>query len=202
MTPNLGPELATSSLIDEILAECGPEWSFGDEEGWKGYRNHAQRVFLFARELTPPGPGVEERIAIVAAFHDLAAIQTVDYLDVNLAPMRAWLAAHDRQGWEREIALAMTLHHRIRPYRGEAAWLVECIRRADWIEVTGGVLNFGLSRGFIRYARRSLPNRKFVTDAGIKIIQHALTHPRNPFPFWRSGLSLAELNREGRQDDN
>ncbi|WP_433661538.1 HD family phosphohydrolase [Nocardia sp. CA-128927] len=186
-------ELMTSGLIDEILAEHREDWSCGDDEGWAGYRNHAQRVFLFARELTAPGVEVDERIAIAAAFHDIAALRTVDYLDLDLEPMRAWLAAYGRPEWYREIALAMTLHHRIRPYRGEAAWLVEGIRRADWIECSAGLLRSGLSRDLVRRTQRALPMRKFAIDSGIKIVRHALTHPGNPLPFWRSGPTLRRI---------
>lgn len=184
------PEIVTSPVIDEILAEHRQAWSGGNEEGWWGYRNHAQRVFLFARELITPGPDVDERIAIVAAFHDIAVFHTLDYLELNLEPMRVWLAAHDRQAWYQEIALAMTLHHRVRPYRGEAAWLVEGIRRADWIECTAGLLHPGVPRDLVRRARRELPMGSFATTSAVRILRHAVTHPRNPFPFWRSAPTL------------
>lgn len=186
---------ATHPLIDEILEEHRSAWSEGDEVGWSGYRNHAQRVFLFARHLAKTGPDVEEKIAIAAAFHDIAVFQTLDYLIPNLRVMETWLAGHERLDWYREIALAMTMHHRVRPYRGEAAWLVEPIRRADWTEVTAGRLHIGVPGELVRRAQLELPLGKFATRSGLRIVAHALTHPLDPMPFWRSGRALQQLEQ-------
>jgi hypothetical protein len=187
------PTIATNTLIDEILDEHRAAWSEGDEVGWIGYRNHAQRVFLFARHLAEPRPDAGEKIAIIAAFHDIAVFQTLDYLVPNLRVMEAWLAAQGRLDWHREIALAMTMHHRVRPYRGEAAWLVEPMRRADWIEVTAGRVHPGVPGELVRQAQRELPMGSFATKSGLRIVAHALTHPLDPMPFWRSGRALRQL---------
>jgi hypothetical protein len=37
--------------------------------------------------------------------------------------------ARGREGWDREVTLMIALHHRVRPYRGEWAELVEPFRR-------------------------------------------------------------------------
>jgi hypothetical protein len=187
------PTSTTNPLIDEILDEHRATWSEGDEVGWTGYRNHAQRVFLFARHLAEPRPDAGEKIAITAAFHDIAVFQTLDYLVPNLRVMEAWLAAHGRRDWHREIALAMTMHHRVRPYRGEAAWLVEPMRRADWIEVTAGRVHPGVPGELVRRVQRELPMGSFATKSGLRIVAHALTHPLDPMPFWRSGRALRQL---------
>lgn len=179
-------QLATSSLIDAILHDHRQTWSGGDDVGWSGYRNHAQRVFLFARELIGPDPEQEEQIAIAAAFHDIAVFQTLDYLVPNLEAMDVWLADYGRQEWRKDIGLAMTLHHRVRPYQGEGEWLVEGIRRADWVEVSGGLVHSGIPGELVRRARRELPMGSFATKSAMRIAGHAVTHPLNPMPFWRS----------------
>jgi hypothetical protein len=58
--------IAIHPLIDTILDEHYNDWSEGDEIGWRGYRNHAQRVYIFARHLVKPQPDAEEKIAIAA----------------------------------------------------------------------------------------------------------------------------------------
>lgn len=194
-------DLRRNPLIDEILHDHRA-WSDGDEAGWAGYGNHAQRVFLFAQRLRGPlddAGDIDERLAIAAAFHDLAVLRTVDYLGPNLDAARAWLTARGRSGWIREIGLAMTLHHRVRPYRGEAARLVEPIRRADWIECTGGLVTSGVPREVVRRAQRAFPMRRFAAGSAVRIAAHALTHPTDPLPFWRSGRVLAEL--DGRVEE-
>lgn len=50
---------------------------------WVGYRNHAQRVFVFASQLVEPRADAAEQLAIAAAFHDIAVFRTVDYLVPN-----------------------------------------------------------------------------------------------------------------------
>jgi hypothetical protein len=186
------PPLAIDPLIDEILAEHR-EFSEGDEVGWAGYRNHAQRVFIFASRLAEPRSEAGEMIAIAAAFHDLAVFRTLDYLVPNLEALDTWLATRGRPEWRREVGLAITMHHRVRPYRGEAAWLVEPMRRADWIEVTGGVMTAGVPRELVRRAQRELPLGSFASKSGLRIAAHAATHPLDPLPFWRSRSALRHV---------
>lgn len=184
--------LATNPLIDEILAEHD-DLSGGDRLGWSQYRNHAQRVFLFASRLVEPRPNAHEMLAVAAAFHDISVLRTLDYLVPNLELADAWLRARGRAAWRREIGLAMTLHHRVRPYRGEGAWLVEPIRRADWLEVTGGLVGPGIDRRLARQARRELPISAFAARSARRIVAHAVTHPLDPFPFWRSRPALRRV---------
>jgi hypothetical protein len=40
----------------------------------------------------------------------------------------------------------IAFHHRIRPYRGEHARLVEPFRRADWNDFTIGLVGSGIPR--------------------------------------------------------
>lgn len=188
--------LAGNPLIDEILAEHREGWSRGDANGWLGYRNHAQRVFLFAQRFRDPDDADHEsdqKLAIAAAFHDLAVFTTVDYLTANLGAADHWLTVRGLDEWRREIGLAMTLHHRVRPYRGEAAALVEPIRRADWVECTAGVIASGLPRAFVRQAQKQFPTGRFAVRSTVRIATHAVTHPTNPLPFWRSQPALEQL---------
>jgi hypothetical protein len=119
--------------------------------------------------------------------------RTLDYLAPNLQAMEAWLVARRRTEWRREIGLAMTMHHRVRPYRAEAAWIVEPIRRADWIECTGGAMAAGLPRSLVRQAQRQFPIGRFARDSAVRIAANAITHPLDPLPFWRSRRALDQL---------
>ena len=177
-------------LIDTILDELEDEWSGGDIDGWAGYRNHCQRVLIFGRHLTRAhasiDPDTAEKIAIASAFHDLAVFQTVDYLVLNNQSVKSWLEEYGKPHWYREIALAMTMHHRARPYRGDGAWLVEAIRRADWIECTAGLVRPGVPAKLVHETQNALPMGRFARFGARSIITHALTHPLDPAPFARS----------------
>lgn len=183
----------TSPLIDEILEEHRA-YSNGDSEGWAGYRNHAQRVFVFGSQLIEPRPDALEQLAIAAAFHDIAVFHTVDYLVPNARAVRAWLAERGHPEWVRDITWAMTLHHRVRTYHGPEAWLVEPLRRADWVECTAWRWYPGIDRDLVRQARRELPiGRRFACTSARRIATRAVTHPLDPFPFARSKRALQEL---------
>lgn len=184
--------LPTSTLIDEIL-DSHRDYAEGDDRGWTGYRNHAQRVFLFACDVIEPGADLEQ-VAIAAAFHDLAVFRTLDYLVPNGRALQAWLAERGRSKWAADITAAITLHHRIRPYRGPEAWLVEPIRRADLAECTLGRSRKGIDGDLIRRAQRELPMRRFACGSALRIAAHAATHPLDPFPFARSTRALRELS--------
>ena len=195
------PPLETSALIDEIL-DAHRDYSEGDHQGWVGYRNHAQRVFLFALQLVEPRVDAAEQLAIAAAFHDIAVFRTVDYLVPNARAMQAWLARRGCSGWAADITAAITLHHRIRPYPGPEAWLVEPIRRADWTDVTLGRWHRGIDSDLVRRARRDLPmGRRFVCGSALRVAAHAATHPFDPFPFARSKRALRSLSADPGGDD-
>ena len=51
---------------------------------------------------------------------------------------REQLVAFGRAAWVPAVTAAIRQHHRITPYRGPHAWLVEPFRRADWMDVTVG----------------------------------------------------------------
>ena len=182
----------TSTLIDEILDEHRG-YAEGNLRGWAGYRNHAQRVFLFACELVEPRPGAVEQLAIAAAFHDLAVFGTLDYLVPNARAMQAWLDDRGLSDWAGDLTAAISLHHRVRRYHGPEAWLVEPIRRADWVECTLGRRHRGIDHDLIRRAQRELPMRRFACGSALRIVAHAATHPLDPLPFARSIRALRTL---------
>jgi hypothetical protein len=151
-----GALIMQDALIDSILdpyrVRLGPSL-------YEGYRNHAYRMLNFARALAPPEPDRDERIAIMAAFHDLPFCLdgNLDYLDRAADLTDAWLEKHDRAAFRNEIRLMIGHHHKIRPYSGPSAPLVEATRKADWIDVSFCALRFGLSRTYVRAVATAFP---------------------------------------------
>lgn len=64
-----------------------------------------------------------------------------------------------------------------------AFWLVEPFRRADWVDVSRGLIRFGLPRSFLREVFATWPAAGFHK----KLVQLELgrlrTHPWNPLPM-------------------
>ena len=108
MTPEI---LRSLPLADEIL-ESHRQHAHGDGAGYDVYKAHVYRVVNFARALTPHRPDRDDKLAVAAAFHDLAAFETLAYLVPSIAAQDAWLRANALEDWSDELALIVAEHHR------------------------------------------------------------------------------------------
>ena len=169
------------SILDPYRAKLGPSL-------YAGYRNHTYRMVNFARALTRPEPDRDERLAVMAAFHDLPFCLSgdLDYLDSAADLADAWLDVHDRADWRDEIRLMIGHHHKIRPYRGAFAALVEATRKADWIDVTFGALRFGLPRNYVREVESAFPLDGFYPGPAWRMVaRYAAKNVLRPIPNLR-----------------
>jgi HD superfamily phosphodiesterase len=121
MGHSTGPAVAAvvrHPLIDEIL-DARREYARGDTAGFEGYRNHAHRVYNFARSIASTSPEDDEKTAIAAAFHDLFVFDGLDYIEPSIEEAGRYLREAGRAQWDREVALVIAFHHPVRPYRGD-----------------------------------------------------------------------------------
>jgi hypothetical protein len=149
------PEILRSlPLVDEVL-ESHRDHAHGDDAGFDAYKAHVYRIVNFARALGPDGPDRDDKLAIAAAFHDLAAFDTVDYLVPSIEAQDAWLQETGREKWSDELALIVAQHHRLSGYRPSRphAPLVEAFRRADLVDVSQGRIRFGLPSSYVKEVR-------------------------------------------------
>ena len=185
ITPEI---LRTLPLVDEIL-DSHRQCAHGDDAGYDGYKAHVYRVVNFARALTPDGPDRDDKLAIAAAFHDLAALATLDYLVPSIAAQDAWLQETGRENWSDELALIVAQHHRLSRYGPSRphAPLVEAFRRADLVDVSQGLIRFGLPTSYVKEVRAAFDASVFfkrVIPAGTlrgvrKLQQPGFLRPRN-----------------------
>src|SRR4051794_15510820 len=157
-------ELVRHPLIDEIR-DARREYARGDSAAFEGYRNHAHRVYNFARSISSLSAEDADKLAIAAAFHDLCAFDGLDYLEPSIEAAARYLRETGRERWDREVALTIAFHHRVRRYRGEAAQIVEPFRRADWNDFTMGVVRGGIRRELRDAADAEFPVGDFVPKA-------------------------------------
>ena len=151
------------------------------------YRNHAYRVANLCAIQSPSGAEGLEKIAVAAAFHDLGiwTDHTFDYLAPSVRLASAWLAASDKAAWTPEVAEMILNHHKVTRYRGRPEWLVEPFRRADWVDVTRGVLTFGVSRPLVAELYAKWPDAGFHKRLVQLELIHLRKHPLNPLPVFR-----------------
>ncbi|MDT5108693.1 MAG: hypothetical protein QOK33_2711 [Mycobacterium sp.] len=186
MTP---PELIRELPLAEEILESHRQRARGDDAGFDGYKAHVYRVVNFARAMTPATSDRDDKLAIAAAFHDLAAFDTLDYLAPSIKAQDAWLEQTGRQAWSDELALIVAQHHRMSSYgatRPHAA-LVEAVRRADLIDVSQGLIRFGLPSAYVKEVRATFDASVFfkrvipmgTLNAVRKLQQPGFLRPRN-----------------------
>jgi hypothetical protein len=189
------PTLVRHPLIDELL-DARRDRARGNTAAFEGYRNHAHRVYNFARSISSLSPEDEDKMAIAAAFHDLCVFDGLDYIEPSIEEAGRYLRESDREAWDREVALVIAFHHRIRPYRGEHARLVEPFRRADWNDFTMGLVRNGVPRQLRKAADAEFPVSEFVPKAIARLTLGWLPrHPLRPAPVFRGGAALRRTGR-------
>ena len=187
--------LVRHPLIDEILDERR-DFARGHTAAFEGYRNHAHRVYNFARSIASWPPDDEDKAAIAAAFHDLCAFDGLDYIEPSIEEAGRYLRETGREAWDREVAYTIAFHHRVRPYRGEHASLVEPFRRADWNDFTMGLVKGGVPVELREAADAELPVTDFVPKAIARLVLGWLPrHPFRPAPVFRGGAALRRTGR-------
>ena len=170
-------------VIDQILeahaAELGVDFA--------AYRNHTYRVVNFCTELFPGEFAQLEKIATAVAFHDLGiwTDDTFDYLQPSVTLASAHLTRTGRYEWEAEIREMILQHHKLLKYRGHNHWLVEPLRRADLVDVSMGLITFGLPRKLIREIYATWPTAGFHKRLVQLELTRLRTHPWNPLPMVR-----------------
>jgi hypothetical protein len=169
-------------IVDEVLAANAE--AFGADRA--AYEGHAMRVLNFCAALAPQATDVDT-VAIASAFHDIAVWPdgNLDYLGPSAERARQWLAERASPASPAAVSLMIELHHKLTPYKGEHATLVEPYRRADLVDVSVGLVRFGLPGEFVREVRARFPNAGFHRALARVIGGWLPRHPTRPFPILR-----------------
>lgn len=148
------------------------------------YRNHTYRVVNLHAALSPCDDGALEKVGVAAAFHDLGiwTAHTFDYLapSIDLACSHLECAGHG--DWRDTVTGMIREHHKVRRFHGTDAAFIEPFRRADWIDVSLGVLTFGLQRARVREILARWPNHGFHKRLAQLTFTRLRSHPFSPIP--------------------
>ena len=176
MSPFLENIASLDRVLDTHAAELGVDFT--------AYRNHAYRVANLCAALSPCDSRTLEKVALAAAFHDLGiwTAHTFDYLAPSIDLACAHLGCAGHEDWRTDISGMIREHHKVRAYRGSDAELIEPFRRADWIDVSLGLLTFGLPRTRLREILARWPNAGFHKRLLQLTLRQARAHPLRPLP--------------------
>lgn len=130
---------------------------------YPAYRGHVYRITTYAMHFLDGDEALQPLVETVFVYHDIGLWSAKDL--AYLEPSEALaLADNEKHGWGFDpdaLRLAIHYHHKVFTYRGPHERLVEAVRRADWIDATGGLLRKGLSRAQVRKVEEAIPNYNF-----------------------------------------
>jgi hypothetical protein len=172
----------THDTIENLLERFRQELN----EDYDKYKNHVYRVFNNCLLIDPEKEN-EEKYAIAAVFHDIGiwTDHTIDYLNPSMKEAALYLSDQDKHQWMDEIALMIDFHHKRSTYTGKYEQTVECFRKADWIDVSLGLISFGTDKQKISMIRKQWPNLGFHLFLLGKIYANLFKKPFNPLPMFK-----------------
>ena len=172
-----------NKIIEEVLERFRPLIN----ADYTKYKNHVYRVFLNCLLLNKENNN-KEKYAIAAVFHDIGIWtgNTIDYLGPSIEQAGIYLDRIGKKNLIEEIRLMIYWHHKIRKYDGEFAHTVETFRKADWIDVSIGLIRFGVDRKAIHQAKKIFPHKGFHWFLVKKVVKNIFRHPLKPFPMFKN----------------
>lgn len=178
-----GARLLTIDALDRLLDSHARELA----ADFTAYRNHTYRVVNLCLAFAPRDEAALEKTVIAAAFHDIGiwTDHTFDYLEPSVRRAVAHLETAGLQAWTAEVTRMIRCHHKVTAVDGEPDSLAECFRRADWVDVSKGLLTCGLPRSVVHDVLATWPAAGFHRRLVELSLKRLRTHPFNPLPMFR-----------------
>ncbi|WP_433766496.1 phosphohydrolase [Pseudomonas putida] len=169
----------TDEILTSFALAVGPDLP--------GYRNHIYRMLNFYCALRGLQGPPSEAVQIAAGFHDLGiwTDNTLDYLPPSVRQATEYLDSRYRGDLAQEVSALILEHHKIRAYGSTHATTVEPFRQADLIDVSLGVVRFGLPRAFIKTIQSMFPDHGFHAMLLKLSARQLLRSPLRPLPMFR-----------------
>lgn len=171
-----------NNLIEDILNKHRA--SLGKH--FDKYKNHVYRVFNLCQKLDGNQENFE-KYAIASVFHDIGiwTDNTFDYLEPSIARAKRYLIYNSKEVWIEEISLMIDMHHKKSKYKGSFEKTVETFRRADWIDVTKGRMNFKVNEYDIKIIIEKYPLLGFHKFLLLQTLKQFFKSPLNPLPMFK-----------------
>ena len=172
--------VAVDELLEPFRQAIGPDFD--------AYRNHCRRVYLICIAFAGgEDEAVRRKAAIASVFHDLGiwTAGTFDYIKPSRLLAKSHLETIGKPEWVDEIQAMIEQHHKLTSCRTNPSWLVEPFRKADWIDVSRGMLRFRLDDVYVVDVLDAFPNKGFHRALLRLTIERMKSHPFDPLPMFR-----------------
>jgi hypothetical protein len=175
---------ASIPLLEEILGK----WSQEIGGDYAAYKNHVYRMVHFCFALHPCSDEERQKIIIAGCFHDLGIWSdgTIDYLPPSVVRARDYLQANGLEAWIEEVGLMIDMHHKLRRFDDARYPLAEVFRKADLVDVSLGLVKFGIPKSQVESVKAQFPNagfhKRLMQLAGGWFAKHPVSPP--PFLKW------------------
>ncbi len=168
-----------SPLIRDLLSAHKDDLGADFEK----YHNHVCRVYSYAVMLRQANEEEQNQLAIAAAFHDIGiwTANTFDYLAPSIRLAETYLMQNNKSNWKATVREIIVNHHKLRPYKGNP--LAESFRKADLIDLSHGLISFGISTEQLKTIEKQYPSLGFRTFIAKEILKNCMLHPFNPLPI-------------------
>lgn len=127
------------------------------------YRGHVYRVITYAMHFLGNADIHRPMVETALVYHDIGlwTDSKLDYLEPSET-----LALRDNEklglNLDHEILrAAIHWHHKITPYSGSGAEVVNAVRKGDWIDASGGMIRKGLSKAQVSKVESAIPDYGF-----------------------------------------
>ncbi|MGF1562034.1 MAG: phosphohydrolase [Geminicoccaceae bacterium] len=133
-------------------------------EDYEPYRGHIYRVLTYSLYFLGRDHQHRQAVETALVYHDIGmwSDKELAYLQPSIERV---LEANARDGWGLDGSLMSAIiryHHKVFPYRGPHAETVNAVRRADWIDATGGKVRMGVPRTEIARVLAAIPEQGFL----------------------------------------
>jgi len=153
---------------------------------YPAYKNHVHRVVNLTLAIHQEATEEDKtKIAIAGVFHDIGlwTASTFDYLDPSIAEVSKYLQSNGRDHWIEEIVMIINMHHKLSSYQGPFQRNVEPFRQADLVDVSKGLVRFGVSKALLKENARRYPMAGFIGILVRMFFTNLIKHPFKPLPM-------------------
>ncbi|MCP5265367.1 MAG: HD domain-containing protein [Burkholderiaceae bacterium] len=150
------------------------------------YRNHVYRVLNLFGAIAGTRGHASDTVQVAAAFHDIGiwTHHTFDYLEPSVEEARAFIATSSCECALPVLEAMIRDHHKIRRIADPALADAEAFRRADLVDLSLGLVRFGVPGEFVRAIRTRFPNAGFHRLLLRETARQFARSPLRPLPMF------------------